>query len=552
MGGQVRRALQQKVRAQKTAVTRAIPAPTGGWDTESPLAKMPTKNAVILDNWIPRAADCVMRRGYDQQATGSASPVEALIAWRGDAAGDKLFACAGADIFDATDPGALGSAEWTASASSSSARYKSINFANDAGAFAIAVNGVNIPLYYNGTAWAELAITGTAGALTLTASDISDVMAHKRRLHFIEKDTLRVWFLAVNAIQGATGLLDLGPNFSKGGQLVALGTWTLDGGQGADDLAVYVTSKGQVAIYQGLDPADADNWSLVGVYDLAEPIGERCLIKWGSDLAVITVDGVVPLSTALNKDRAQDDLVALTAKIATAFSRSAIQYGSLYGWSGMLYSGSKAGSIAIINVPTVESTSAVQYVQSMINGSWCRFTGLDAICWETANGALYFGGVDGVYRADTGSSDNGDTIVADVKPAFSHFGYAGSKEFTMLRAMLKGSAIIRPALEMLTDYRERIPTAVPTVIDPGDIDPTDEDEIRQDWTSATGYGAVGAPRMRVAIQGSEDVDRISFDGVDLLLTEAGGDFIITAPNLPLDVEVALVGFETMFIPGGAL
>lgn len=530
---------------------KSVPAPTGGWDTESPLARMPTKNAIILDNAIPRAADCVLRKGYVQHVTGTGE-VESLIAWRGAPVGDLLFACSGRDIYDVTDAGPLGSSEWTTSASSYSARYKSTNFANDAGAFAIAVNGVNKPLRYDGTSWAELTITGTSGALTLDPTLLSDVMLHKRRLHFIEKGTLHVWYLATNAIQGATGCLDLGLIFNKGGRLLSLGTWTLDGGQGSDDLAVYVTSEGQVAIYQGLDPNDANNWSLIGVYDLARPLGERCLIKWGSDLALITEDGIVQLSQALNKDRAQDDNIALTAKIASAFSTSAGLYKDLYGWSGLLYSGSSAGSLAVINIPTAELTSAVQYVQTMINGSWCRFTGLNAICWETANGSLFFGGEDGVYEADTGSSDNGDTIVADVKPAFSNFGYSGAKQFTMIRPLIKAPALIQPALEVLTDYREQIPTAIPTVIDPGDVLPADADEIRYDWTGATGYGVVGAPRMRVEIRGSEDVDRLSFDGVDLLLTDGPGDFLISRPNLPLDLEVSLIGFDLQFLPGGQI
>jgi hypothetical protein len=63
-------------------------------------------------------------------------------------------------------------------------------------------------------------------------------MAHKRRLHMGEKNTLRVWFpTAVDAISGACGLLDLGPVFSKGGVLAAIGTTSLNYGTGLDDFA---------------------------------------------------------------------------------------------------------------------------------------------------------------------------------------------------------------------------------------------------------------------------------------------------------------------------
>ncbi|WP_395443567.1 hypothetical protein [Caulobacter sp. UC70_42] len=260
--------------------------------------------------------------------------MESLIAWRGDAAGDKLFACSGSDIYDVTTDDPLGSAVYS---SAINARWRSTNFANDAGAWAIAVNGANTPQKYDGTSFTDAAITGTAGSITLDDSDLSQVMAHKRRLFFIEGDTLRVWYLPVLAVQGAAELLDLGPIFDLGGQLVAEGTWSLDGGQGMDDMAVFVTSEGQIAVYQGLDPSDADNWSLVGVYNIGKPIGDNSLIKWGSDLAIMTQDGIIPLSQALNKDRTEANKIALTAKIATAFSTAWNSYGDLYGWSGTLY-----------------------------------------------------------------------------------------------------------------------------------------------------------------------------------------------------------------------
>lgn len=546
----MRRALQGKASRVQTAAARSVPAPVGGWDTESPLANMPKQNAIILDNFIPRAGYVELRRGFTQQVTGTSAGVESLIAWRGAAIGDQLFACAGPNIYNVTTAGAIGAPVWTASAITSSARYKSVNFSNDAGKFAICVNGVNIPLKYDGAAFGELIITGTAGPLTLNPATISDVMAHKQRLFFLEDDSLRVWYLEVTAIQGACGLLDLGGFFPKGGQLVAQGTWSLDGGAGIDDVAVFVTTEGQVAIFQGTDPNDVNNWSLVGVYDLARPLGTRALIKYGADLAIVTEDGVLPLSQALNKDRSQDNRVALTAKIATAFSKAAISYAANFGWQGLLYPG--RGSLAIFNVPTAEGTAAVQFVQSMQTGAWCRFTGIPAICWEMANGMPYFGASDGVYQWDLGSSDNGEIIVGDVKPAFNSFGTSQQKQATMIRPLIKAPATIRPSLEMLADYRETAPTAVPTVVTPGDISTTDDDAIRYDWTSATALGYVLTPRMRVALVSSSDVERISYDGVDLILTETAGDFVITRDSLPLDVDIQLIGFDLMFIPGGQL
>lgn len=543
----MRQAVYQSRSRGQQAVARAVPAPVGGWDTESPLANMPKQNAVILDNWIPRAGYIELRRGFLPQVTGMDDPVEAIIPWRGDPSGDKIFACSGANIYDVTDPGLLGSAEY---ASATSARWKSTNFANDAGAFAIAVNGADTPIKYDGTSFSTTAITGTAGVIVLDPKDLDHVMAHKRRLFFTEKGTLRVWYLAVLAIAGASELLDLGPIFDKGGHLVSEGTWSLDGGQGMDDMAVFVTSEGQLAVYQGTDPSDADNWSLVGVYSVGKPIGDNCLIKWGSDLAVITQDGVIPLSQALNKDRAQQREIAITAKIATGFAEAWSDYGANYGWSGVTYSG--RGSLAIFNVPTTELSEAMQFVQSIQTGSWCRFTGLNAICWEVANDFIYFGGPEGVYRWDTTVSDNGETIVADVKPAFSNFGSNTEKQFTMIRPLIKAPAIINPALEILTDYRESVPTAQTTTVTPESL--TNSEGIRYDWASAAAVGYVGTPRMRISVLGYNDANllAVDVDGIDLVVESAGGDNILIFPDLPFDIEVRLIGFDIMFVPGGQI
>jgi hypothetical protein len=548
----MRQALRQNRARTQTALTGSIPPPIDGWDTEHSLADMPRTNAVILDNWICRAGVLEMRRGFIEQCTGTADPVETLVAWRGSASGDKIFACAGANIFDVTTAGALPS---TSYASAASARWNYTNFANDAGQFAILVNGAQAALKYDGSSFATTAITGSSGSITLTPANLKYVMAHKARLHFIEKNTLRVWFLDLNAIAGAAGLLDLGPIFTKGGILVGLGRLTLDGGVGPDDFACYLTSEGQVAIYQGNDPSDANNWALVGVYNISKPIGDRGFIEYGTDLLVVTEAGVFALTTILRTPVEDQQAKALSRSISPTFASSSSSYGSNFGWQAVLYSG--RGGLLIVNVPTAELSTSEQYVRASQGGGWSRFTGIDAFCWETANGEIYFGSTVGVYRWDTGASDNGEPIVPDVLPAFSAFGNRNSnKTFLMVRAQIKAPSIVSPALQVLTNYdTSTIPTAVQTLVSPGDISPSDSLIIRQNWTGASGEGYVGSPRMRFALTGASDSDRVAVteDHTSLLLVGPGGtDHILTRPNLPLDVEVQCVGFDVLYQNGGPI
>ncbi len=567
MGGAVRQPVQRYGRQplslrgnnqRRVSVGRSVPAPVGGWDAQSPLANMPPENAVILDNFIPRAGYVELRKGFVPWQTGLSIPVETVMVWRSNlTAPDDIFAASGGNIYDVSNEGESPVSVYTGAGN---ARWQWINFANDAGTFLYAVNGANDPVYYNGTSFTSAVITGSAGSITLDPTTLIDVMDHKGRIFFVQEESLRVWYLAPNAIQGEANLLDLGPIFDKGGSIICQATWTLDGGSGADDLAVWVTTQGQVAVYQGLDPSDADNWALVGVYDLGFPMSRRSLVKYGSDLTLITSDGVVPLSQALKLDRAQENLVALTQRIQNAFQTATTRYRNNFGWEMAFY---QKGSLAICNVPITELATSEQYVQNVQTGSWCRFTGINAYTWAVANDNIYFGGQDGVYLWDTGYADNEENIVGDLKTAFNYFGTRGDlKKFEMLQPILRIASGVAPALEVLTDFKERIPTAVPTTIATTGAK-WDEAvwgvslwsagiETRDGWTSVTGIGYCGSIRMRVSILpqnyvflGVTDEEVLSYDGVGIV-------GVSIARNTSAPVEVIAFNLKYQNQTGGQL
>lgn len=547
----------QRLTRNRVTVGKAIPAPVGGWDAQSPVADMPPENAVILDNWIPRAGYVETRRGSAAWVTNIPAPVETGMVLRGSG-DDEIFAAAGDKIYDVSF---LGDAAVEVYTGTGSARFQWINFANDGGTFILAANGAAAPIRYNGTDWDVLTITGSSGSVTLDPTQLVDVMEHKGRVFWVEQNSLNVWYLAPNAIQGAAGLLDLGGVFDKGGTITCQATWTVDGGAGADDLAVWVTSEGQVAVYQGINPGDANDWALVGVYDIGLPLSRRSLVKYGSDLVVVTTDGVVPLSQALKLDRAQENLVALTQRIQLAFQNAQRLYGNNFGWEGALYA---RGSLAIFNVPIAELTNSVQFVQNVQTGAWCRFTGLNAFCWFTANNNIMFGAVDGVYQWDIGATDNGVQIVCDLKTSFNYFGSKGSlKKFEMLQPILRSSSSVQPAVEILTDFKEAIPTAIPTVVGTpsgvwgqglwGTALWSSGVEIRDAWTSVTGIGYCGAVRMRQPIDAQVFFDLAVGDGSLLSVTENGDVLEITSDILSESIlEVIAFNVKYQNQTGGQL
>lgn len=531
----MRKAIADPGPMRQVSRTISIPAPIGGWDAQSALAAMPLQNAVILDNFIPRPGYVELRKGSFGQASGVGTSVQTLMTWSG--ATDKLLACSGTSIYDVTTQGTSSPSALYSSATTGIWQWTA--FANSAGTFVLAVNGADTPIKYDGSTVTTTAWTGTG----LTPANLSLIMLHKRRVHMAEKGTLHVWFASsVDALAGPVGLLDLGPVFTKGGTIACMGTCSLDYGTGLDDFAVYMTTQGQIAMYQGTDPSDATAWSLVGVYNLGYPMGARSMIKYGSDLAVITTDGVIMLSQAIRLDRSQDNAVALTAKIQNAFHMAAFTYPpGTFGWQGTLY---QRGSLAIFNVP---SSPAQQYVQNVQTGAWCRFTGMDAACWGVANNMIYYGSGSNVLQADTGADDNGSTIIYDLKAAFTNCKAPGQKRFSMIRPLMNTVSWIAPALEVDVDYRDSVPTATATVVDVSEL----VGVPRYAWSSVSGTGFVAAPRMRISTFNVPQTF-LAIDSADVDELVTGDGFSIVTQDAVPTVPFQLTSFDLVYEPGGML
>lgn len=367
--------------------------------------------------------------------------VESLMVWQGPSS-SKLFAATSGAIWDVTSSQVatpaltgLGSSRWQHSMHTTSA-----------GAFLFVVNGSDAARHYNGSVWATPAITG------ITASDIAHVCVHKKRLWFTMINSTKAAYLATESIAGAATEFQLGGQFSRGGYLVGMTTWTRDGGAGADDFAVFISSRGQLAIYAGTDPASATTWALVGVFDVPTPIGRRCFTRFGGDVLLLTLEGVYPLSQLLAVDQSQAGRVAISENIAPAFNIAARSYSGNHGWEACVYA---KGTRIIVNVPTAESATAAQFVMNTLTGAWCEFDAHAANAWAVYNDSVYFAGPDGsVYQADTGSTDVDLAITAIGQTAYQDFGLPNVKRFTLLKPLLTIEDSSRPSLGISVDFSE--------------------------------------------------------------------------------------------------
>jgi hypothetical protein len=395
----------------------SLPAPVGGWNARDSLANMAPTDAVVLDNLFPSVSSVNLRGGYTNHATGLPNEVETLMVYNGGTS-DQMFAIATNAIYDVTSAGPVGAAVVSGLTNS---RWEYVNITTSGGNFLYAANGVDAPRLYNGTTWTAITGVSTPAITGVTTTDLFAPTLFKNRLWFIQKNTLKAWYLPTSSVGGAAQVFDLSSIARNGGYLVAMATWTIDAGYGVDDNMVFITNQGEVIAYRGTDPSNASTWALIGVWQVGSPVSRRCVAKYGGDLLILTLDGLLPMASALQSSRL-DPQVALSDKIQGAFAAATRQYQSNFGW-GILYN--PLNNALIVNIP-VTTGQQQQFVMNNITKAWCRFTGWAANSWALLDDTPYFGGTGVVARAwttdaTTGYSDNTNNIATRALQAFNYF-----------------------------------------------------------------------------------------------------------------------------------
>jgi len=384
------------------------------------------------------------------------------------------------------------------------------------GTFVITVTGTTTFTYTMlSNPGGSASVVGTYSIIGITgvsSSTFINVNLFKQRLYFTENNTLKCWYLDVNSIGGAATALDFGGIARNGGYLQAMGTWTLDAGQGADDYAVFVTNMGEIMVYNGTDPTAATTWALKGVWQLGQTFNRRCFFKWSGDLLLLTQDGLVPLSSALQSSRL-DPRINLTDKIYFAVSQAATLYYDNFGWQVNYFA---SENMLILNVPITGGTQ--QFVMHTITKSWANFTGINATCFEVSGKeGMYFGANGYVGKFYDGTSDDGNNITATSQQAYSYFDTPGQlKRFTMVRPILQSSGGVPGvycglSIDFDTQSNLGAVSFNPSALGTGDWDSAVWDDASwaggltttKIWQGVTGIGFAASINLNVAAQNIE-------------------------------------------------
>ena len=310
--------------------------------------------------------------------------------------------------------------------------------------------------------------SGAGTAISITGIDtrtLNQVWLHKQRLFFVEEDSLSIWYLPVSSVGGAAVEFPLGAVFKKGGTIAFGASWSLDSGAGLDDVCIIVTTNGEIAVYEGNDPSDANDWRIAGVYEVSRPLNKHAYFKAGGDLAILTEDGIIPVSEALRKDRAALQAVAISYPIEDAWKDAVANRSTSFPISPTLW---QSQALLMIGVP---GTGGIAYVANARTGAWCRYTGWDVRCGAVAGDRLYFGTNAGtVMRGQVGGNDGGVAYTARYVPKFTEAGVPQIKVANFAGVTVKATEEPRFRMACFRNYEiGTYPVPQPLGVESGDV-----------------------------------------------------------------------------------
>jgi len=413
---------------------RAVsPAPSLGLDLVRPASDIGPRHAVRLLNFIGRHGRVESRPGLvlSVDIATETKPIETLVEHAG-----RLYAATADTIWDVSSNPPVADLE-----SRSTGRWHTASLAGRM----IWVNGVDTPQLVDSAGdW-------TAGSWSpdgVPAAQFRSVAVHRGRLYFTVSESATVWYGGPGEISGGLTSVDLSLVHS-GGPCVAIGSLSIDGGAGPDDLAVFVLQEGTALLYRGAYPG-SDDWALVGRYDLPALAPGRTLIPWGGDLVAITREGYTSLRQYLGAgdvpiEHAQR---ALSARITPLVRDALAEEGG--NWDPVLWPDE-----GLLIVATPDGTQHVMDIQS---GAWSVWSGWTVRSWcARRDGSLLVGLDDGRIGAVTvGAEDLGEEFECTARSGWDYLGTAYDKQLRSARPHLElEGADVAVRLTVDTDYDTR-------------------------------------------------------------------------------------------------
>lgn len=226
-----------------------VPAPLGGLNHQAPVSALQAHEAVEMINWLPEDGRLRVRPGMQTRA-------RIIGASHTYPFGDKLVVASATDLYTFPSSG-ITDEDWTETSIGTgySTEHWDSEIINEK---LLLVNGQDAPLEYDGTTLTSITFTGVS-----SPEDFIGVMEFKGRAVYWKGADLGFYYAAAGSYAGALTYFDLSSLAGQGESIVHIFPWSIDAGDGIDDVFVVVFNTGNIVVYQGSDPSDAADWHLV-------------------------------------------------------------------------------------------------------------------------------------------------------------------------------------------------------------------------------------------------------------------------------------------------
>lgn len=305
-----------------------------------------------------------------------------------------------------------------------------------------------------GSAMVDGVATTLYGAITgIATSSLNYIWQYKSRWWFLQEGTLNVWYLPVDQITGALTLLPMAGIFNLGGTLQFGASWSLDSGAsgGLSEQNTFFTDEGEVAIFQGDNPASPTTWAKVGVYRTGKPRGPNAWLRAGGDLLISTDVGLIALTQAIQREYAALAPASVSFPIETEWNL-AIQNRSSEAWNCITW---PERQMVVVALPTINEQPPAMYIVNARTGAWANFTNWSGTCLEVFGGRLFFGSENGkiIEAYVTGQDDGSVPYTATYIPLFEQLASPGTVKIPgVCRLTSRGPFDVIAKLSVMTDY----------------------------------------------------------------------------------------------------
>jgi len=542
-----RRTTPRRASSTQTHSAFAFPAPQAGINTAQPLPGGNPLTAIRLENLIPRALGCQMRKGYLRWVSNLDGEVRSFLKYQPATGTPELFAATSTgsiyDVTVATGSGVTPVPVTSVVGGQPDGEWTSLNFVSSAGVHGlVAVNPGGGYWVYDGVTFTQVTMGVGVGQIDGVDPDLFVyVTVFKNRLWFIEGGTTRAWYLPVGQFYGAATEFDFGAMLPNGGALAALVNWTYDGGGNSagtgggsgsvNNQLVVVGEQGDVLVYGGDDPDDPTLFQAVqGRWYVGRvPVGHRFFSLYQSDVIILSERGMCFMSELMrgqgffeNVGRAQAINSALAPEIARSLDT---RY-----WEVVFL---PQQQMIIINRAEV-NVENLQWVYEVNNKAFATLRGIPMLTVTTFNGQVFNGDLDGnVWWTFEGNSDAsiddepGTDLQAVVVTAFQPMGEGVRlKRFLMVRPSFISDSPPGIQATLNKEWNLGVSNDSPPYLGAGenfwDVGLWDvavwsgEGQSYEAWLGASGTGRYASLAMRV--RGAADTIFVSWQA----LVEQGG------------------------------